>query len=331
VATAEIRKAAVVLMSLPQEQAAGLLSKLPPRQVEAVAIEIARSRSVTSEEQQSVIREFAHADPQSLVAGRGGFDIAKTLVERALGKGSRTLDHVRQAIEAPHFGFLRRVEPQDLLAFLVDEHPQTIALILSHLPASYAAAIVPALSDERQSAVIRRIAAMGETHSEMVREVARALERRMSHVICQPFEHSGGVAAVADILHGADRATERSVLENLAHEDPELAIEIRRSLFAFEDIDKFSHRDIQTISKNVDSWQWATALQGAGDELKHNVLAKLSPRARALLEKEMERLGAVHPATIEQVQRQIVDMVRRLHDAGKINAPSVDKAEAFIR
>jgi flagellar motor switch protein FliG len=327
VATADIRKAAVVLMSLPQEQAAGLLSKLPQRQIEAVATEIAKSHAVTAEEQQSVILEFADANPQSIVAGRGGFDVAKTLVERALGKANRTMDRIRQSIDPSPLAFLRHSAPKQLLAYLVDEHPQTIALVLSHLPTSYAAAIVPALSDEQQLAVLRRIAAMGETSPEMVREVAHALEWRMSYIMGQPFETTGGVDAAADILHGANRG----VLEHLSRQAPELATAIRRSMFAFDDIDTFSNRDIQTISKNVDSWQWAASLQGADDELQQNLLAKLSPRSRALVEKETERLGSVNPATIERVRRQIVDIVRRLHDAGKISLPSDNAAEEFPR
>ncbi len=330
-ATADIRKAAVVLMTLPQEQAAQLLSTLQPRQVEAVATAIAKSGSMTAEEQQSVILEFADADPQSIVAGRGGFDAAKTLVERALGKGNRTLDRVRQSIDPPPFGFLRHVDAKEVLAFLVHEHPQTIAMILSHLPPSSAAEIVAGLSDESQSAVLRRMATMGETNSEIVQEVARALQRRMAHVMDQPFDRPGGVAAVAEILHCTDPATGRCVLENVARKDPELVAKIRRSMFAFEDIDKFSNRDIQTISKNVDSWQWAMALTGADDELKHNLLAKLPPRARDLLEKETERLDSVQPAAIEQVRQHIADIVRRLQDAGEIDMPPADEAEEFIR
>ncbi|MBI3839526.1 MAG: flagellar motor switch protein FliG [Planctomycetia bacterium] len=317
-------------MSLPQEQAAQLLSKLPPRQIEAVATEIAKSRSITAEEQQSAILEFADADPQATDGGRGGFDIAKTLVEKALGNASRALDHIRQSIDPPPFGFLRHVDARDLSAFVVDEHPQTIALVLSHLPASYAAAIVPNLADERQSAVLRRIAAMGEVHPEIVQEVAHLLERRMAQVICQQFDRAGGAAAVGEILHETDRAARHRALENLAREDPELAAEVRGGMFEFADIDKFSELDIQTISKNVDSGQWAGALAGADDELKQNVLGKLSSRVRELVEKETERLGPVQLATIEHARRQIVDIVRRLHDAGEIRMRSVAEANEFF-
>ena len=149
----------------------------------------------------------------------------------------------------------------------------------------------------------------------------------MSYIMGQPFETAGGVAAVADILHGADRG----VLDHLSRQAPKLATAIRRSMFAFEDIDMLSNRDIQTISKNVDSWQWAAAFQGADDELQQNLLAKLSPGSRSLVEKEMERLGFVAPVTTEQVRRQIVDIVRRLHDAGKIDLPSDHEPDKFTR
>ena len=325
--TADIRKAAVVLMSLPQEQAAGLLSKLPPRQIEAVATEIAKSRAVTAEEQQLVILEFADADPESIAAGQGGFDLAKALVDRALGQDNATMVRVRQSIDPSPFEFLRHVAPKYLLPHLVDEHPQTIALVLSHLPASYAAAIIPALSIEGQSAVIKRIAAMGETSPEVLRDVAYSLEQRMSYLTGQPFETAGGMPFVVDILHGADC----NVLDHLSRQAPKLATAIRRSMFAFEDIDTLSSHDIQTVSKNVDSWQWASALRGADEELRQNLLAKLVPRSRALVEKEMARLDSVDPAATEQARRQIVDIIRRLHDAGMIRLPSDHETEVFTR
>src|SRR5262245_35720349 len=152
--TADIRKAAILLMSLPQEQAAALLSKLEPRQVEAVTTEIAKNSVIGAEEQQSVILEFADIDPKTIASSKGGLDVAKNLVEKAFGKNNNTLESIRQSIEALPFGFLQNVDSQNLLAFLIDEHPQTIALILSHLPPAYGAEIVSNLPSERQLAVI---------------------------------------------------------------------------------------------------------------------------------------------------------------------------------
>ena len=331
VSTHDLRKAAVLLMSLPPEQAAGLLGKLDPRQMEAVSIEIAKLSGVSGEEQNAVIVEFADVDAKNLIGGSGGLDAAKNLIEKALGKNATgTIDTVRQSIEALPFSFLQSVDSQNLMTFIIDEHPQTIALILSHLPPSYGAEIIAGLPSDRQLAVIRRIAIMGQTNPEIIQEVERGLESRMSSVMSQQFEKAGGVSTVAEILNVTDRATERSLLENLAQEDPDLVEEIRRLMFVFEDINKFSGKDVQTVLKNVETSQWAMALKGASEELKQKMMSNMSQRAGDMLREEMEYLGPVRLSTVEQVQQQIVDIVRRLEDAGEISLQSNEESEELI-
>jgi len=331
-ATSDIRKAAILLMSLPKEQAAMLLGKLDPKQVEAVSIEIAKISGVTGDEQESVIQDFASANPTALTGSAGGLDLAKSLVEQALGKGATaTLDNVRQSIEALPFGFLQKVDSQNLLTFIIDEHPQTIALILSHVPPSQAADIISGLPAERQLSVVRRIATMGQTSPEIIQEVEKGLERRMAAVMSQQFENAGGVSSVAEMLNVIDRATERNLLENLAQEDPDLVEEIRRLMFVFEDITKLSDRDIQTLLKNVESSQWAMALKGASEELKDKILNNMSKRASDLLLEEMDYLGPVRLSSVEQTQQQIVDIIRRLEDAGEITTHGDEEEEQFIQ
>jgi flagellar motor switch protein FliG len=327
----DIRKAAILLMSLPEEQAAQLLSKLAPKQVEQVSIEIARLGRLSSDEQEAVIREFADANPNSLGLAGGGIDVAKALVEKALGnKANQTLDVVRQSIEALPFGFLKKVDPQNLLTFIIDEHPQTIALILSHLPPAYGAEIIKGLPTERQLAVIRRIAHMGQTNPEVIHEVERGLETRMASLMQQSFEKAGGVNSVAEILNVSDRATERALLEALAQDDPELVEEIRRLMFVFDDLTRLSDKDIQTVLKNVETAQWALALKGASAELKQKIMGNMSQRAAAMLAEEMEYRGAVRLSEVEAVQQQIVDIVRRLEDAGEITVHAADESEQMI-
>ena len=331
-ATGDIHKAAILLMSLPKDQAAQLLGKLDARQLEAVSIHIAKLGTVGGDEQEQIIQEFAQANPGAMTGSTGGLEVAKGLVEQALGKAAgATLDNVRQSIEALPFGFLQKVDSQNLLTFIVDEHPQTIALVLSHVPPSQAADILSGLSAERQMAVIRRIAAMGQTSPEIIHEVEKGLEHRMASVMSQQFENAGGVASVAEILNVIDRSTERSLLENLAQQDPDLVEEIRRLMFVFEDITKFADRDIQTVLKNVESSQWAMALKGASDELKEKILGNMSKRASALLVEEMEYLGPVRASSVEQVQQQIVDIIRRLEDAGEISTHSEEEEERFVQ
>jgi flagellar motor switch protein FliG len=328
----DIRKAAILLMSLPEDQAGQLLAKLEPWQIEAVSIEIAKINNVSGDEQESVIQDFAKANPTALSGKAGGLDLASSLVEQALGKeAASTLENVRHSIEAMPFGFLQKVDSQNLLTFIVDEHPQTIALIVSHIPASQGSDIISNLPAERQLAVVRRIATMGQTSPDIIKEVEAGLETRMASVMSERFENAGGVSSVAEILNVIDRATERSLLENLAQEDPDLVEEIRRLMFVFEDITKFADRDIQTVLKNVESSQWAMALKGASEELKEKILRNMSKRASDLLQEEMEYLGPVRLSNVEQVQQQIVDIIRRLEDAGEITLHATDEEEQFIQ
>jgi flagellar motor switch protein FliG len=308
------------------------MAKIEPKQVEAVSIEIAKLGGISGEEQEGVIQEFANANPNTLSGRAGGLEVAKNLVEQALGKGaSATLENVRQSIEALPFGFLQKVDSQNLLTFIVDEHPQTIALILCHVPPAQAADIIGGLPGERQLSVIRRIATMSQTSPEIIKEVERGLEHRMSSVMSQQFENAGGVASVAEILNVTDRATERSLLENLAQEDPDLVEEIRRLMFVFEDIAKLGDREVQALLKNVESAQWAMALKGASEELREKILRNMSKRAADLLREEMEYLGPVRLSAVEQTQQQIVDTVRRLEDSGEITTHAEEEEEQFIQ
>ena len=327
----DIRKAAVFLMSLSEEDAAQLMGQLEPKQVEAVSIEIARLGQITGDEQEQVVGEFADANPNAGGGGAGGLDRAKSLVEKALGKNAGgTLDSVRQQIEALPFGFLQKVDSQNLLTFIIDEHPQTIALILSHLPPSQAADIIGGLPSDRQLSVVRRVATMGQTSPEIIEEVETGLENRMASVMSQSFENAGGVASVAEILNVTDRATERSLLENLTQEDPDLVEEIRRLMFVFEDINKMADKDVQSVLKNVETAQWAMALKGASEELKEKIMGNMSKRASDMLAEEIEYLGPVRLSNVEQTQQQIVDIIRTLEDAGEITVHGDEEDEQFI-
>ncbi len=327
-----VRKAAILLMSLPQDDAAQLMGKLEPKQVEAVSIEIARLGEVTADEQGGVLDEFAAVSPGGMGIQEGGLSAAKALVEKALGKNAAaTIDNVRQSVEGMPFSFLQKADSQNLLTFIIDEHPQTIALILSHLPPQQAASVIGGLPADRQLSVIRRIATMGQTNPEIIQEVETGLNNRMASVMSQQFEAAGGVEAVAEILNVTDRATERALLESLAQEDAELVEEIRRLMFVFDDINKFAAKDVQAILKNVESAQWAMALKGASETLRQKILGNMSQRAADLLREEMEYLGPVRASSVEQVQQQIVDVIRRLEDAGEITLHGDEADERFIQ
>lgn len=327
----DLHHAAVLLMTLPEEEAGSLMAKLDPKQAEQVSIEIARTRTIGAEEQERVAKEFAESNPN--MGGRGGgLELAKTLIQKALGSNAAAaLANIRQSIEATPFGFLRQVDSQNLLTYIMDEHPQTIALILSHLPANVGAEILAGLPEARRLSVVRRIATMGRTNPEIIREVEKGLERRMSSVMSQSFERAGGVEAVAEMLNVSDRATERALLDGLGQDDPDLVEKIRRLMFVFEDIGRFSDKDIQTMLKNVETSQWAMALKGASDTLRDKILKNMSERAAETLREEIEFLGPTKRSAIEAKQQEIVDVIRALEDRGEIDLNAINEEEEMVQ
>jgi flagellar motor switch protein FliG len=327
----DLHKAAVLITALPEEQAVSVLGLLNSSQIEQVSIEIARLKAVSSEEQERVIQEFADSNPAAGGSSAGGVDFAKALVQKALGKNAEgALDNIRHSIEAVPFAFLRHIDSQNILTYIIDEHPQTIALILSHLPAGVGAEILAGLPTDRQLLVVQRIAAMGQTSPEIIQEVENGLEHRMSSVMSQSFDNAGGVESIAEMLNVSDRATERTLLENLGQEDPDLVEEIRRLMFVFEDITKFSDKDIQTILKNVENSQWALALKGASQVLKDKVFGNMSQRASEMLTEEMDYMGAVKLSAVEAKQQEIVDIVRGLEDTGEIEINTSGEEEEMV-
>ena len=328
----DLHKAAVLLTSLPEEEAASLMGRLDSKMVEQVSIEIARLKGVTAEEEQQAIMQFAESSPTGSGSQSGGMDRAKSLVQMALGKkAGATLDNIRQSIEAVPFSFLRQVDSQNILTYIIDEHPQTIALILSHLPSQDSAEILAGLPPDRQLSVVQRVASMGQTSPEIIDVVQQGLEKRMSNLMSQNFENAGGVGAVASMLNVSDRATERTLLENLAQEDPELVEEIRRLMFVFEDITKFDDKDIQTVLKNVENSQWGMALKGASTELKEKIFGNMSQRAGDMLREDMDYLGAVKISVVEAKQQEIVDIIRNLEDSGELDLSSGDEDEELLQ
>jgi flagellar motor switch protein FliG len=328
---AGLRKAAILLTALPEEEAAQILGKITAKQVELVSLEIARLSGLSLEEQDRVINEFADCNPAAFGVNSGGLDRAKSLVEKALGdKAQATVENLRQSIELKPFAFLKKIDSQNVLTFIMDEHPQTIAVILSHLPSNYGAQILKGLPPERQVQVVKRIAHMGQMNPEVVREIEQGLESRMSNLTSQAFDSAGGVSSVADILNVSDRAMERSLLENLQGDDPELVDEIRRLMFVFEDVTKLSDKDVQTILKNVENSQWAMALKGTSEALRQKILGNMSTRGAQNLREEIDMMGPVKSSEVEKVQQQIVDMIRKLEEMGQVTTNAEENAEQMV-
>ena len=328
---AGLDKAAVLLMSLPTEQAGKIMAQLPPRVIEAVSIKIAQADSVGGDRQEVVIAEFLTSKASAIFASPGGLERAKTLIREALGRdASEIIGNLQQTIEAMPFGFVKKVDTQTLLQFIGDEHPQTIALLLSHVPGSYAAEVMVGLSVEKQLEVIRRIASIGRTSPEAVAELETGLELRLSNMVNQNNTNVGGVESVAEILNVVERSIERVIMDTLGKDEPELCDEIRRLMFVFEDIQKLGDREIQCLLKNVETAQWAMALKGASEPLQEKVLRNMSTRAAENLREEMDYLGSVKISEVEGVQQKIVDIVRMLEDSGEIARPTGEEEEEYV-
>jgi len=315
-----IRKAAILLLTVSEDAAAEILKRLDRDSVTDVTREIAGLGQVKPDLCNSVVEEFYNLALAQSYAEQGGILLAKTLLEQSLPKeeAERVMEHIEQTVNATPFAFLHKAESENLLTFIQDEHPQTIALILSHLPPEKAGEVLGGLSQEKQSEVVVRIARMEQTNPEVIREVERGLEGRLSAIVSQTFEKAGGVETVASILNLADRTTEKAILEQLETVDPELVEQIRRLMFVFEDINLVDDRGIQTVLKEVDNSDLALALKTASEELKEKIFRNMSERAAAMINEEMEYMGPVRLSDVESAQQRIVDVVRRLEDAGEI-------------
>lgn len=315
-----LRKSAIVLLSLEKPLAAEVMSQLSKESVESLTMEIAKLDDVTKEDQESVIEEFYNLGLARTHIERGGMDYAFELLKQSMGpdKASAILENVKQSLSSVPFGFLQKTGAENLLTFVMEEHPQTIALILSHLPSGLAAEVLSGLPSNKQLEVIRRVANMEQTSPEVVRDVEKSLETRMRSMFMQQLEKAGGVQSVAQILNVTDRMTNKAILESLEQEDPELVEQIRRLMFVFDDLMKLDDKAIQMLLKEVENSQWALALKGASEELRAKITGNLSQRAAAMLQEEMQYLGPVRVSDVEATQQIIVDAVRRLEDSGEI-------------
>jgi flagellar motor switch protein FliG len=315
-----VRKSAVLLLSLDQDEAAEVLKRLPPEAVEEVSREIASLGEIPVTTRKDVFGEFYSLALANSYLTEGGLEHAKALLRKSLSEADaeKAIKQVTQQVATTPFSFLQKAESENLLTFIQDEHPQTIALILAHLPPQKASEILVGLPGQKQVEVVKRIANMEQTNPEVIKEVERGLEHRLSDIVSQTFEKAGGVDTVAEILNLADRSTEKGIMEGLEAEDPDLVEQIRRLMFVFEDILLVNDKGIQAVLKEVDNEELSLALKTASQELKDKIFKNMSERAAQLIAEDMQYMGPVRVSDVESAQQKIVDIVRRLEDAGEI-------------
>jgi len=314
------QKAAIFLVTLGSEISSEIFKHLREDEIETLTFEIARLDSVESEERDLVLQEFQELMMAQDFITSGGIDYARELLEKSLGsqKAVDIINRLTSSLQVRPFDFIRRTDPTHLLNFIQQEHPQTIALILAYLEPQKASIILGALPDEVQSDVAKRIATMDRTSPEVLREVERVLEKKLSTLSSEDYTAAGGVESIVDILNLVDRSTEKGIIESLEEEDPELAEDIKKRMFVFEDIVLLDDRAIQKVLREVDTTELAKALKAVDSEVQDKIYRNMSKRAATLLKEDMEFMGPVRLKDVEEAQQKIVSIIRKLEEQGEI-------------
>ena len=315
-----VQKAAVLLITLGPERSADIFKHLKEDEIEELTLEIANTKSVSPEVKEMVLEALYQGCLAQQYIAEGGIGYAKQLLDKALGdeKAQEVITKLTASLQVRPFEFVRKTDPSQLLNFIQDEHPQTIAMILSYLTPAQSAMVLGALPPEKQSDVAKRIAMMDRTSPDVIKEVERVLERRLASLVNQDYTVVGGVDAIVNILNTVDRATEKHIMESLEIEEPELADEIRKKMFVFEDILLLDDRAIQRVLRDVDNNDLAVALKNANDEVQNVCFKNLSKRLAAMIKEDMDFMGPVRMKDVEEAQQKIVGVIRRLEDAGEI-------------
>jgi flagellar motor switch protein FliG len=314
------QKAAILLIALGPEKSSQIFKHLKEEEIEQLTLEIANTRSVSPEAKEQVINEFYQICIAQQYIAEGGIGYAKDLLEKALGsdKAMEVIGRLTSSLQVRPFEFIRKTEPSQLLNFIQDEHNQTIALILSYLSSTQASLVLAALPQEKQADVARRIAQMDRTSPDVIKDVEDILERKLSSLVTQDYTIVGGVDAIVQILNSVDRSTEKHIMETLEIEDAELAEEIRKKMFVFEDILSLDDRSIQRVLREVDNNDLGIALKGSGEEVQNVIFNNLSKRLATMIKEEMEYMGPVRLKDVEEAQQKIVNVIRKLEDSAEI-------------
>ncbi|HPA62706.1 MAG TPA: flagellar motor switch protein FliG [Spirochaetota bacterium] len=314
------QKAAVFLVTLGSEISSEIFKHLREDEIETLTFEIARIDKIDPADKDKVLMEFQELMMAQEFISNGGIDYAREVLERALGtqKAIDIVNRLTSSLQVRPFDFVRRTDPAHLLNFIQSEHPQTIALILSYLEPQKAAQILSSLRHEIQADVAKRIATMDRTSPDVLREVERVLERKLSTLASEDYTSAGGVDAIVEVLNNVDRGTEKIIIEALEEDDPELAEEIKKRMFIFEDIVLLDDRAIQKVLREVDTNDLAKALKGVEPEVQEKIFKNMSKRASSLLREDMDFMGPLRLRDVEESQQKVVNIIRKLEESGDI-------------
>lgn len=326
------QKAAVFLVTLGSELSAEVFKHLREDEIEALTFEIARLETFDNEQKEEVLQEFQELMMAQDFINTGGIDYARELLEKSLGsqKAVDIINRLTTSLQVRPFDFIRRTDPTHLLNFIQQEHPQTIALILAYLEPQKASIILGSLPNEIQSDVAKRIATMDRTSPETLREVERVLEKKLASISSEDYTAAGGVESIVEILNLVDRSTEKVIIESLEEEDPELAEDIKKRMFVFEDIVMLDDRAIQKVMREVDTAELAKALKAVDSEVQDKIFRNMSKRAAALLKDDMEYMGPIRMKDVEESQQRIVSIIRKLEEQGEIVVARAGEDELVV-
>ncbi len=314
------QKAAILLIALGPDISAKVMKNLTDEEVEQISLEISSIQKVKPEVKEEVIEQFHQIAVAQDYISQGGVSYAKMLLEKAFGEqeAMNIINRLTSSLQVRPFDFARKADPGQILNFIQNEHPQTIALVLSYLDPEQAGQILSELEEDVQADIARRIATMDSTPPDIVTSIEQILEQKISSSLIDDYTQTGGIQAVVDVLNQVDRSTERTILETLEIQDPELSEEIKKRMFIFDDIVILDNRAIQRIIREVDNEDLMLALRAASDEVKDLIFKNMSQRMAETFKEEMEYMGPVRLRDVEEAQSRIVATIRRLDEIGEI-------------
>lgn len=314
------QKAAILLISLGPEYSAKLFKHLSEEEIEEITLEIANMKKVDPEVKDKILEEFYEVCLAQEIISEGGIGYAKEVLEKALGaeKAIEIINRLTASLQVKPFDFARKADSSQLINFIQNEHPQTIALVLSYLDNQKAGQILSGLPQDKQSEVAKRIATMDRTYPEIIREVEMVLESKLSNIVTQDYTTVGGVSSIVDILNSVDRGTEKYILEELEMTDPELVEEIKKRMFVFEDIITLDNMSIQRFIREIDNNDLGISLKGATKEVADLIFSNMSKRLAEMIRDDMEFMGPVRLKDVEEAQQKIVNVIRKLEESGEI-------------
>lgn len=315
------KKAAALLVALGGDTASAILKSIGSGEdIETLTLEIASLGKMTPEDTERILEEFYHTLQANQYINTGGVQYARELLTKALGRdqADEILHRLSDSLTALPFEFIRQADSMQILNFIQNEHPQTIALILAYMKPEQAAMVISGLPSELQTDVATRIAQMDRTTPAVLREVEKVLERKFSAIMTQDFTNAGGIKALVSMLNSVDRGTEKTILESLEEQNPDLAEEIKKLMFVFEDIIILDDRSIQRVLREVDTKELSLALKGSNDEVRLKVFKNMSERMSKIVQDELDFMGPVRVRDVEEVQQKIVSIIRALEERGEI-------------